>query len=504
MTGWLRRPSVWVFAVLLASYASFWHARDWNTASRLMLTYSLVDRGTVRLDGLDKQTGDIAFFEGHYYTDKAPGYSFLGVAPYAVCRLAGLKPHPLDREGFAHWPADYVVTLCVSGLATAALGALLTSAASGLFQLGPRRSALIGLAFGLATPAYAYATLAYGHNITGLALFASFLWIVAGPSGWRRSLAAGASAAFAVVVEVQSAPVAVVLGTALLVRCLSRGRRWTDLIAFGLGALAPALLLAAYNLTAFGKVWDMGYFHHATPRFADVHSAANPLGLSRPDWSKCYELLIGRYRGLLFHAPVLWLTVPGWVVLGMRRQWGLLLVSLASCLAVFLVNLSYPEWTGGWSTGPRLLVPLLPFAILPVGAFLALDRRGITFAALALTLVGAVLMLMDVGVGGRLPDSLGPVRLNDPFVNVVWPLWRGDPVPRWWIGERFTRTVVSVLAPEWARSLPPELTWCGFAPLVAAQLVLVAAMVVFLRPARRQSASSSSTKAPGISPGRAG
>ena len=39
--------------------------------------------------------------------------------------------------------------------------------------------------------------------------------------------------------------------------------------------------------------------------------------------------------------------------------------------AVFLVNLSYPEWTGGWSTGPRLLVPLLPFAMLPVAALLA-------------------------------------------------------------------------------------------------------------------------------------
>ena len=53
-----------VALILLGSYAYFWHSRDWNTASRLMLTYAVVDRGTVVLDGLDTQTGDIARFHG--------------------------------------------------------------------------------------------------------------------------------------------------------------------------------------------------------------------------------------------------------------------------------------------------------------------------------------------------------------------------------------------------------------------------------------------------------
>ena len=39
----MKRPALGVFLILWASYAFFWHARDWNTASRLMLTYSLVD-----------------------------------------------------------------------------------------------------------------------------------------------------------------------------------------------------------------------------------------------------------------------------------------------------------------------------------------------------------------------------------------------------------------------------------------------------------------------------
>ena len=43
-------------SILLGSYAFFWHSRDWNIASRLMLTYALVDRGTVSIDGLEDQT----------------------------------------------------------------------------------------------------------------------------------------------------------------------------------------------------------------------------------------------------------------------------------------------------------------------------------------------------------------------------------------------------------------------------------------------------------------
>jgi len=88
----MRTAGFWVFVILLGSYTFFWQARDWNTASRLMLTYALVDRGTVVIDGLDDQTGDKAFFCGHYYSDKLPGSRCSQPAPMrwrsacSVCR----------------------------------------------------------------------------------------------------------------------------------------------------------------------------------------------------------------------------------------------------------------------------------------------------------------------------------------------------------------------------------------------------------------------------------
>ena len=98
------------------------------------------------------------------------------------------------------------------------------------------------------------------------------------------------------------------------------------------------------------------------------------------------------------------------------------LVSALAVTAVFLVNLSYPEWTGGWSTGPRLLVPLLPFAMLPVAGLLAAGGRGATLAVLVLALGGGVVNLLFQGVGGRLPQDIA-----DPFRMAVWPLWSGAP-----------------------------------------------------------------------------
>jgi hypothetical protein len=473
---------LWVFGILFLSYAFFWQSRDWNSASRLMMTYAIVDRGTIAINGLENQTGDKALFQSRFYTDKLPGFSLLAVAPYWLAKTVfQLPPHPLLGPALAYWPADYWVTLLTSSLASALTGALLTLFASRL-GCGPRRAAIVGLAYGLATPAYAYATMSYGHQVSACCLFASFLVIIDPPP--RRPAAwaglAGFLAALAAVVELQVGPVSALLGLALLVQVIGRRVPASALLTFAIGATVPTLVLLGYNLLAFGSPFDMGYFHHATRQFAQVHSHRNPLGLRSPDWSLAPALLWGRYRGLAFYAPVVLLAPAGWLVLAFRRKWGVAAVSLAACVAVFLVNLSYPEWTGGWSTGPRLLVPLLPFALVPVAALLALESRWITLLALGLALFGGALMLGFLAVGGRIPHTLA-----DPFTDAVWPLWRGDRVPFWWPGQRFTRNLAGLLFPHAFGNLPACWQWVQFLPLVVLQAVAVCGMTVALGKAAR-------------------
>jgi hypothetical protein len=478
MGPWLRVKSS-VFLVLIASYAFFWHSRDWNSASRLMLTYAIVDRGTVCLDGLDRQTGDIAYFHGHYYCDKLPGFSLLAAVPYGLARLAFRLPlHPLGGEVPAHWPADYWVTLGTSGLFTALTALILMGLARDL-GCSARRAGMVGLIYGLATPAYVYATLAYGHQVSAFALLAAFALIQDRALGHGRDslrlVAAGFLAAYASVVELQVGPVSAILGLYLLAQCLA-GRRRPDAIAlFAVGAAIPTLVLLGYNLLAFGSPWDMGYFHHATAMFAKIHNQKNPLGLRAPDWGLAGPLLVSRHRGLLFYAPILLLAPWGWWRLLRRGPRDVAVVSMLVVAAVFLVNLSYPEWTGGWSTGPRLLLPLLPFGMLPVAAAVGeTGRRGRVAlgVAIVLGLAGAVLMLLFQGVGARIPHFVA-----DPLFEVVVPLWRGAELPSWWTGERFARNFVGMMFGPRLSALPGSQLAVQFVPLVLTELIGTAAIL---------------------------
>ncbi|MDB5351578.1 MAG: hypothetical protein JWN86_2825 [Planctomycetota bacterium] len=497
MSGRTLRVALGVFVILLGSYAFFWHSRDWNVSSRLMLTYALVDRGQVSIDGLEDHTGDRARVGSHYYSDKQPGYSLLAVPPYLACRLLGLPPHPIGRrgEGFAYWPADYWITLATSGVLTASCGALLTILAVWL-GCDPGRAALVGLAYGLATPAYVYATLAYGHQATACLLLISLATIerarITGrPLAWATL--AGICAAIASVVELQVGPVSALMGIYLLGLVLAKRLPFSSVLGFGLGAAGPTAILLIYNTVTFSSPFDMGYFHEDLAQFRAVHSARNPLGLSRIDAGRAIELLFLPHRGLFFYAPILLLAIPGFFVL-LWRRWSVAVVSLGACLAVFLVNLSYPEWTGGMSTGPRLLSPLLPFAMLLVAAIVApwgrqgnetprakptpwrsRSLRAWTGIAVLLAILGGVEMLMFQGVGGRLPPAprgyAAETPFHRPWKEIVWPLWKGDPVPRWRGAEsdRFEPTLVSLRWPRAVSSVPPGWRWLQFVPLVAFQ-----------------------------------
>jgi hypothetical protein len=191
---------------------------------------------------------------------------------------------------------------------------------------------------------------------------------------------------------------------------------------------------------------------------------------------------------LLVYAPIVALAPVGWVALFHRKQFDLLLVSLIACVAVFLVNLSYPEWTGGWCTGPRLLLPLLPFAMLAVAAALAIPdrqiRRAVLGAAVILTLAGAVIMTICLGVGGRIPSAVNDVPLTHPLSDGVLRLWIGQMSPDWWIGGRFVRNLVSIAWPAFndPTVVPPQRQWLQFLPLWIGQIAAITWLLWRFRP----------------------
>jgi hypothetical protein len=458
----IGRPTLGVFLLTWIASGLWWHARDWNTSSRLMLLYALGDRAQVSIDGLENQTGDRARFQGHYYSDKPPGLAFAGLPAYSLARaVARVGPHPLHIPAIPYHAPDLWITWCTAGLATAIAAALITRIALG-WNTPPSLAILLGLAYALATPAAVYASLAYGHQITSCCVLAALALI--DPSsrsprapGLRAGLA-GLLAGLAVLTDFQALPLAGLLAALILALVLTR--RWTApaLLAFALGAAVPAAALLAYNHACFGSFLDFGYAHHDVPRFSQVHSRANPLGLRPPRWELLPELLAKPYRGLIPYAPATLLALPGWCAFALKKRWGWLAMTFLGSLLVLLVNLSYPEWTGGWSTGPRFLLPALPLLFVAAAAALAAWPRGLGTVLLVLALAGFVHTFLFQGVGGRIPESLGPVPLDQPLASAVLPLWRGDPLPGWATSGRFTRTLPSSLRHNLALALSGQST----------------------------------------------
>src|ERR671933_1832665 len=79
-----KKRRLLIGVLLLGSYAYFYQGGGWNQNSRLDLSRALVERGTLQIDAYADNTGDKAVFDGHAYSDKAPGQALAAVPPVAL------------------------------------------------------------------------------------------------------------------------------------------------------------------------------------------------------------------------------------------------------------------------------------------------------------------------------------------------------------------------------------------------------------------------------------
>ena len=166
------------------------------------------------------------------------------------------------------------------------------------------------LIFGLATLALPYTKTLFGEPLAALLLALAVAGLVTGRvrglalAGLCGGLLAGVNTAYAVSLAA--------LGAWALWSAWPR-RDWRALLAFGLSAAAPLLLIALYNSARFGGPLETGY------HFADGEGfTVNPL-------FGAYGLLISPYKGLLWYSPIVILSLIGWPALLRRAPalaWG--------------------------------------------------------------------------------------------------------------------------------------------------------------------------------------
>jgi 4-amino-4-deoxy-L-arabinose transferase-like glycosyltransferase len=342
---------------------------DWAASARADLVRAIADQGSLAIDAYHDNTGDKAFYDGHYYAVGSIGPSLLALPAYLAARplLASIRS-PERQERAALW----AMTLAAATLPGVLLGLCVYAFAT---RLTPHKghALVLALTYGLATAAFPYSKAMFQHQASALGAFGGFylLWRVVreGAAPWRLTLA-GVLFGLAAISEY---PVVLFLGLLFVWALVEARDRWA-LQRVVWGALPPLLLFAAYNFAIFGTPLPVGYRYHV--EYQGMH-AQGFMGITRPSAAALYGITVSPYRGLFFLSPVLLLAIPGLVRMARdprERRTALLLTAIA--LGFFLYVGSYGYWSGGDAIGPRFLVPLVPFLMLPMTyAFDALLRR---------------------------------------------------------------------------------------------------------------------------------
>ncbi len=384
-----RLIAVLLGVMLFLGSAYFYQDPEWNGNSRLDLTRAIVEQGGLRIDDFHDTpgwaTGDKAFFEGHYYSDKAIGSSILAVPFYfLLLKLASALGLPLGAAVVKH-----VLTTSVMASMFALAGVSMYAIAARIARdLWIAVLATLVAAFG--SMLWPYSAVFYGHVPAAAFLAFTFaLLVIVARSvdqgfGWQWFWI-GLAVGMAFICDFTTA--LVIPGLAAYGLFALRGKPLRQAIGAAWptlpGLLIPWAILIAYNLAVYGTALEFGYSHEVEERFQGI-MGRGLMGMGLPTLSASYHISIDPKFGLLWLSPILLLVPLGyWIAFRERTHVAETVLSLYAAVVVFLMNAASTLWYGGSAFGPRLLISALPFLVVP----LALLPRG---AAWALAILGCV------------------------------------------------------------------------------------------------------------------
>jgi len=399
-----RRIEICLFLLLLFSFAYFYQGGGANQNARLDQARSIVEFGQLHLKG-KASSHDIVQVGSKTYPNKAPGVSLMSALPFFLA-VSLEKPVGLLLESrYFYLFVSYFVTVSVAGV-ICALGGVVFYRLLGFFDPDPRPRLLASLGLYLGTPAFAYATMLYGHMVASTFSLISFYLLyratLAEPAAPRRRawiFASGLIGGWAVVTEYPTLVLVGILSLFCFIRSFSpRGRWLLDAGIFLAGAAFPAVVLVGYNRFVFGDWFYVAYFDKRAAAHAGYRSGWL-LGFAfnlRKFLDVAWKTSFGSYRGFFHLSPFLVLIFPGtWYLLRRRGGRSLAFTLWLLALAYFAINTVYPYWYGGKALGARHAMEMLPYLVLLAFFFI---RR---FRLLSGVLIAVSVLLMLIAVSVR-------------------------------------------------------------------------------------------------------
>ncbi|MGF1509127.1 MAG: hypothetical protein ACFB9M_06445 [Myxococcota bacterium] len=417
---WAKRwPYVLVAFLYFATSPYYTGLNNPNEMVRIYATRAYAESGSFIIDPVVQDWGpvdDQGRRDGAAYSAKAPWQSLVGI-PAHVAGLAGMR--------WANVPATKRNVTFVLRWLSASLPSVLFAWALMAWcrrrsvELGcPQRIGnAVGLSLTLGTMLYPYALLYCGHGWAAVAVGSAALALLglfrrsADQASWK--LCAVALGVFGAVAPFAEYPAALAAGPLLAAAAAVSPRRLELLAWVGLGGLVPFGTGLWAHKEMWGSPFLTGYSFLDNPSYKEVHDHGF-FGVQLPRADAAFGALFSAETGLFFYSPILLLGMamvarsafPRPNTGGGDRHRAVALASLTGVVLLFLFISSHSGWRGGWTLGPRYIIPVAPLLGLWVVEAMAFPKLWPAAAAL-----GAV-SIVATGV----PASFYP-HLSDAFTN---------------------------------------------------------------------------------------
>lgn len=360
---------VFIFHLIMGMYfPDFW--ANPNSTSRVLASHALVTTGSLKIDERHELTMDKCLVSGHYYSEKAPLPIYIVSAVYFVGITSGIIDNSEDLR-----PIYFLGDL----LSAAALATVITMLFYYLLRkYPPWKAFLISALPFYGSFVYVFTGTFFSHVFSGALIVLSWHFLQK-----HRWLLAGILAGMAFLSEF----LLLLMAAAWILQLIIQ-QKWKPVILYTVGLVPFGLFMLVYNHVIGGDAFTMLY------KYTDNSKDLYGLGLPNPD--VIFELLFPDYRGILFYMPVLLFFTGYLIVKRPKISIGKFLSDsvILPVLIYFLAFSSFHDWWGGWSYGPRQLIP--PAMLITYYGLKNLELKDSQLLALfAVSGVGIAMALMS-------------------------------------------------------------------------------------------------------------